>query len=76
MRGIASGRLYSHRVILNQLRADANKTASAMVDGADSLRSTAVSISRMSVLVGTVAVAALAVAVVALLYAANMKGAQ
>jgi len=69
----SSATAYSRRVILKQLRNDVAKMTYSLTDGADSLRMTAVSISRLSVLVATVAVAALGVAVVALLYAVNRE---
>ena len=59
--------------MFKQLRAEATTAVDGVIAGAGALNRTADSISKMTVLVATVAVAALGVAVVALLYAVNRE---
>lgn len=73
MRGIASGTAYSRRVMFKQLRAEATTAVDGVISGAAALNRTAYCVSRLTVLVATIAVAALGVAVVALLYAVNRE---
>ena len=60
-------------MFLKDLRNDATAAVDGVLSGAGALNRTADSISKLTVLVATVAIAALGVAVVALLYATNRE---